>query len=102
MVAWVPSQNGLLLECPQRHSAICSGCSITWPSGATRVTGPETRYGPSSLGSIVTSGMGPPSVDLDGVVDWQGSDPCAGQRGDRVDQRGCRGGHRDLTDTRRR
>jgi hypothetical protein len=42
IVAWVPSQNGLFDECPQRHIAIGSGCSITCPSGAARVTGPET------------------------------------------------------------
>jgi hypothetical protein len=50
-------QNGLFEECPQRHIAIGSGCSITRPSGAVRTTGPETMYGPSSLGVMVTSAM---------------------------------------------
>src|SRR5450755_177985 len=57
IVACVPSQNGLFDECPQRHIAIGSGCSITCPSGAVRTTGPETMYGPSSLGVMVMSGM---------------------------------------------
>ena len=30
MVAWVPSQNGLFEEPPDRHIAIGSGCSISW------------------------------------------------------------------------
>jgi hypothetical protein len=58
MVACVPSQNGLFDECPQRHIAIGSGCSITRPSGAVSTTGPETMYGPSSLGVMVTSDTG--------------------------------------------
>jgi hypothetical protein len=46
IVACVPWQNGLLDEWPQRHMAIGSGCSITCPSDATRVTSPETMNGP--------------------------------------------------------
>ena len=58
IVACVPSQNGLFDECPQRHIDIGSGWSITRPSGAVSATGPETMYGPSSLGVMVTSDTG--------------------------------------------
>jgi hypothetical protein len=57
IVAWVPSQNGLFDECPQRQIAIGSECSITLPSMSVRVTGPETTYGPFSLGVMLTPDM---------------------------------------------
>jgi hypothetical protein len=45
---WVPSQNGLILDLPQRHSAIGSRSqAISAPSGATSRTGPRTSSGPS-------------------------------------------------------
>jgi Domain of unknown function (DUF4143) len=58
IVAWVPSQKGLLEECPQRHITIGSGCSITRPSTSVSATGPETMYGPFSPGVMLTSAMG--------------------------------------------
>src|SRR5258706_9315620 len=57
MVAWVPSQNGLLPEWPQRQRAIWSGWGISRPSMSVRCTGPDTRYGPSTLGVMLTSAM---------------------------------------------
>src|SRR5450755_4727005 len=45
IVACVPSQNGLFDECPQRHIAIGSGCSITCPSGRSGLRGPRRCRG---------------------------------------------------------
>src|SRR5207302_2679575 len=68
-VRCVPSQKGLLLERPQRHIANWAGGGISRPSGALRWTGPETRYGPFSLGVMVTSSIQSTSpfklIDLD-------------------------------------
>jgi hypothetical protein len=45
---WVPSQNGLSFDLPQRQSAIGSRSQVIGvPSGATSVTGPRTSSGPS-------------------------------------------------------
>src|SRR5437870_11739555 len=83
-VRCVPSQKGLLLERPQRHIANCTGWGISRPSGALRWTGPETRYGPFSLGVMVTSCIQSTSpfelVDLDGSRHWQPTNADASQR----------------------
>src|SRR5450755_3191256 len=103
IVACVPSQNGLFDECPQRHIAIGSGCSITRPSGAVRTTGPATMYGPSSLGVMVTSAMccDLSLVDLDRLGEGELADSRAGQGGDRVRQGRGDGGDADLADSAR-
>ncbi|MEN3283884.1 MAG: uncharacterized protein V7607_5024 [Solirubrobacteraceae bacterium] len=41
--SWAPSQNGLVLECPQRHRAIVWPTSYALPSASTSVTLPATR-----------------------------------------------------------
>src|SRR5260370_19475729 len=58
MVRCVASQDGLLPEWPERQSDIWSGWRISRPSTSVRRTGPDTRYGPFSLGVIVTSAIG--------------------------------------------
>src|SRR4029453_3016654 len=54
---WVPSQNGLLLDWPQRQNAAPGRCSSV-PSGCTTRIGPLTSSGPSGDGvtSIVAVG----------------------------------------------
>jgi hypothetical protein len=54
----VPSQNGLLLDPPQRHNAARSPSNRTLPSASTTRTPPLTRYGPfadahTSVGPVV-------------------------------------------------
>src|SRR3954449_6546514 len=97
-VAWVPSQKGLFDERPQRQRAIGSGCSISRPSGAVSVTGPEMRYGPFSLGVMLTSAIGVLLGNLDGVVDRESADPRPGERGDRIGERRCGGWNADFAD----
>src|ERR1700722_4835173 len=102
MVRWVPSQNGLLFECPQRHIANWSGWGISRPSGAVRCTGPDTRYGPFSLGVMVTSAMVvvPLSVDCDGLAQREPADSGARERRDGIRQGGGNGRDTDLADAR--
>jgi hypothetical protein len=70
IVACVPSQKGLFEEPPQRQRATGSGCSMTCPSGAVIVIGPETMLGPSSLGVMLDVGhRGVLLGDLDCVAD---------------------------------
>jgi len=56
MLAWLPSQNGLLLETPQRHSVIRFRLSYLVPSCDSSVTLPRTHSGPlhPSAGSSTT------------------------------------------------
>ena len=55
---WVPSQNGLLLDAPQRQRAILSDAPSTGlPRASSRGTGPLTRRGPLSLIVILMSAM---------------------------------------------
>ena len=56
---WVASQNGLLLEWPQRHSttAFPGGTTNGTPSASTIVIGPVTFNGPFSRTVMVTSLM---------------------------------------------
>jgi hypothetical protein len=51
------SQNGLLCEWPQRHSAtaVPSGSSNSLPSASTIVIGPTTLYGPFARTVMLTS-----------------------------------------------
>src|SRR4029077_6614369 len=52
----VPSQNGLLVEPPHRHSAMVDrSTGYSDPSASMTVTWPFTRYGPFSSGVIVTA-----------------------------------------------
>jgi len=55
------SQNGLVAECPHRHSTIesPSGSSNALPSASITRTGPTTLYGPFARTVIVTSLMRP-------------------------------------------
>src|SRR5258705_6266744 len=103
MVACVPSQNGLFEDCPQRHIDMGSACSITWPSGATRVTGPETMYGPSSLGVMVTSAIccDLSLVDLDRLGEGEFADPGPGELRDSVRKGGSDRRYADLADSAR-
>src|SRR5918994_6860173 len=50
---WVPSQNGLFVEPPQRHSAtVARSGRNSLPSASSSTTGPFTRYGPLSRAVI--------------------------------------------------
>src|SRR6266567_191497 len=104
-VRCVPSQKGLLLERPQRHIANCGGSGISRPSGAVRWTGPETRYGPFSLGVMVTSSIQSTSpfelVDLDRSRHGQPTNADASQCENRISQRWRNRRDADLTNTRR-
>src|SRR6266851_1672307 len=106
MVRCVPSQKGLLAECPQRHSANCGGWGISRPSGAVRWIGPETRYGPFSLGVMVTSSINQccpfELVDLDRSGYRQPPDAGTGECEDCVGQRRRNSRDADLADTARR
>lgn len=54
ILLWVPSQNGLFSEAPQRQSAMVF--LLIWnsfPSASTSLIGPRTRYGPLSFGVIL-------------------------------------------------
>src|SRR5829696_2058754 len=64
ILEWVPSQNGLLVEPPQRQSTMVER-SIRYsdPSASSTVTGPFTRYGPFSVGAMVTAASVMPLVD---------------------------------------
>lgn len=46
---WVPSQNGLLLEWPQRHNEKAGLVSNLLPSASNNSTSPLTKMEPSSL-----------------------------------------------------
>ena len=63
ILEWVPSQNGLLVEPPHRQSAMVER-SIRYsdPSASSTVTGPFTRYGPFSVGVMVTEASVMPLV----------------------------------------
>ena len=51
----VPSQNGLVVDPPQRHNAIVSRSEwYSLPSTSRIDTGPRTRYGPFSRAVIIT------------------------------------------------
>src|SRR5579883_2369723 len=55
-VRCVPSQNGLVEDCPHRHRATFSPVMVySLPSQSTIVTGPVTKYGPLSRTLIRTS-----------------------------------------------
>src|SRR5215218_3654829 len=50
---WVPSQNGLFVDPPQRHSAtVARSARNSLPSASSSTSGPLTRYGPSSRAVI--------------------------------------------------
>src|ERR1700716_3137493 len=106
-VRCVPSQKGLLLERPHRHIANWAGWEISRPSGALRWTGPETRYGPFSLGVMVTSSMRKSSespfelVDLDRSGHRQPTNADTCQCENRIGQRWRNRRDADLTNTRR-
>src|SRR6266568_4046720 len=65
MRLWVPSQNGLVTDPPQRHkeNAGLPVRSYFWPSASTNSiepSGASTRYGPFFLTVILTADMRPP------------------------------------------
>src|SRR5438552_494959 len=65
MRLWVPSQNGLVTDPPQRHkeNAGLPVRSYFWPSASTNSiepSGASTRYGPFFLTVIFTAAMKPP------------------------------------------
>src|SRR5205809_7869380 len=65
MRLWVPSQNGLVTDPPQRHkeNAGLPVRSYFWPSASTNSTEPSgasTRYGPFFLTVTFTAAMKPP------------------------------------------
>src|SRR3712207_5106313 len=50
---WVPSQNGLFVDPPQRHSATVARLARnSLPSASSSRTGPFTKYGPLSRAVI--------------------------------------------------
>lgn len=66
MRLWVPSQNGLMTDPPQRHKAtrgnpsgvvflFASGISIGFPSASTSLKSPMIQYGPLFRHNTVTS-----------------------------------------------
>src|SRR5687768_18492046 len=57
-VLCVPSQNGFVLDWPQRQSHAWSSIFSSVPSPRTSVNGPFTWYEPFGLGWITTSAIG--------------------------------------------
>src|SRR5580700_5711932 len=56
---WEPSQNGLLAECPQRHSPMAVGPASPkdWPAGSTISKSPSTRIDPLLLIVILAAAI---------------------------------------------
>ena len=72
--AWVPSQNGLFCDCPQRHSVTRLRTSYSKPSADTTGIPPRNQSGP--LHSWAGSSMRPIDTGSSGSIGFRFSVPC--------------------------